>query len=141
MLSKEFPGGILVLTGANSAVGLRSMPVRYLFLDEVDALPPDVQDKLVRALDTSGLDHARRQRRLSLQAIGDALTAAHITPGVLEPYVVLGPALFVDRLQDATSLFGIQADPAPRRESGGGFQLAAQEGHDAVRLVLHARAR
>ena len=26
MLSKEFPGGILVLTGANSAVGLRSMP-------------------------------------------------------------------------------------------------------------------
>jgi Phage terminase large subunit gpA, ATPase domain len=25
------------MTGANSAVGLRSMPVRYLFLDEVDA--------------------------------------------------------------------------------------------------------
>ena len=37
MLSKEFPGGILVLTGANSAVGLRSMPARFLFLDEVDA--------------------------------------------------------------------------------------------------------
>lgn len=33
VLSKEFPGGILVMTGANSAVGLRSMPVRYLFLD------------------------------------------------------------------------------------------------------------
>jgi phage terminase large subunit GpA-like protein len=31
VLSKEFPGGILVMTGANSAVGLRSMPVRYLF--------------------------------------------------------------------------------------------------------------
>ena len=27
---------MLVMTGANSAVGLRSMPVRYLFLDEVD---------------------------------------------------------------------------------------------------------
>ena len=27
VLSKEFPGGILVMTGANSAVGLRSMPV------------------------------------------------------------------------------------------------------------------
>ena len=39
VLSKEFPGGILVMTGANSAVGLRSMPVRYLFLDEVDAYP------------------------------------------------------------------------------------------------------
>lgn len=39
---KEFPGGVLILTGANSAVGLRSMPVRYLFLDEVDAYPVDV---------------------------------------------------------------------------------------------------
>ncbi len=37
LLSKEFPGGILVLTGANSAVGLRSMTARFLFLEEVDA--------------------------------------------------------------------------------------------------------
>ncbi len=43
LLMKEFPGGVLILTGANSAVGLRSMPVRYLFLDEVDAYPGDVQ--------------------------------------------------------------------------------------------------
>jgi phage terminase large subunit GpA-like protein len=43
ILSKEFRGGILVLTGANSAVGLRSMPVRFLFLDEVDAYPHDVE--------------------------------------------------------------------------------------------------
>ena len=42
MLAKEFPGGILVMTGANSAVGLRSMPVRFLFLDEVDGYPSDV---------------------------------------------------------------------------------------------------
>ncbi len=41
-LSKEFPGGQLVMTGANSAVGLRSMSARYLFLDEVDAWPGDV---------------------------------------------------------------------------------------------------
>ncbi len=40
--SKEFTGGILVMAGANSAVGLRSMPVRYLFLDEVDAYDFDV---------------------------------------------------------------------------------------------------
>ena len=41
VLSKEFAGGILIMTGANSAIGLRSMPVRFLFLDEVDAYPPD----------------------------------------------------------------------------------------------------
>ena len=42
-LSKEFPGGQLVMTGANSAVGLRSMSARFLFLDEVDAYPGDVE--------------------------------------------------------------------------------------------------
>src|SRR5712691_10411775 len=42
MLAKEFPGGILVMTGANSAVGLRSMAARYLFFDEIDAYPGDV---------------------------------------------------------------------------------------------------
>jgi phage terminase large subunit GpA-like protein len=45
MLSKEFPAGILVITGANSAVGLRSMPARYLFLDEVDAYPPSADEE------------------------------------------------------------------------------------------------
>jgi phage terminase large subunit GpA-like protein len=42
-LSKEFPGGQLVMTGANSAVGLRSMSARFLFLDEIDAYPGDVE--------------------------------------------------------------------------------------------------
>lgn len=41
-LAKDFPGGTLIIAGANSAAGLRSMPVRYLFLDEVDAYPLDV---------------------------------------------------------------------------------------------------
>ena len=45
VLSKEFPGGLLILTGANSAVGLRSMPARNLFLDEVDAYPHDVDEE------------------------------------------------------------------------------------------------
>lgn len=39
---KEFPGGALILGGANSAVALRSMPIRFLFMDEVDAYPLDV---------------------------------------------------------------------------------------------------
>ena len=45
VLSKEFPAGLLVMTGANSAVGLRSMPARYLFLDEVDAYPPSADEE------------------------------------------------------------------------------------------------
>ena len=41
-LMKDFAGGVMVVSGANSAAGLRSMPVRYLFLDEIDAYPLDV---------------------------------------------------------------------------------------------------
>lgn len=39
---KKFQGGELIMTGANSAIGLRSTPARYLFGDEVDAYVPDV---------------------------------------------------------------------------------------------------
>jgi phage terminase large subunit GpA-like protein len=39
---KDFPGGTAVLTGANSPVGLRSMPAQNVMLDEVDAYPLDV---------------------------------------------------------------------------------------------------
>lgn len=39
---KEFPGGQWVMSGANSGAALRSTPARYLFLDEVDAYPGDV---------------------------------------------------------------------------------------------------
>lgn len=42
MLEKEFPGGILLMGGANSAAGLRSMPIRYLFADEISNWPADV---------------------------------------------------------------------------------------------------
>lgn len=41
-LLKDFDGGILIISGANSASSLRSMPVRFLFLDEVDGYPLDV---------------------------------------------------------------------------------------------------
>lgn len=43
LLQKSFPGGELVITGANSAAGLRSMPVRKLGLDEVDGYPFDLE--------------------------------------------------------------------------------------------------
>lgn len=42
MLSKEFPGGQAIITGANSAVGLRSMPAQNALMDEIDGWPVDV---------------------------------------------------------------------------------------------------
>ena len=42
VLQKDFNGGTLIITGANSAAGLRSMPAKYLFFDEIDAYPKDV---------------------------------------------------------------------------------------------------
>lgn len=39
---KDFPGGVLVVAGANSAADLASQPIRYLFEDELDKYPEDV---------------------------------------------------------------------------------------------------
>ena len=41
-LMKDYPGGMLVISGANSGASLRSMPAKYLFLDEVDTYPHDL---------------------------------------------------------------------------------------------------
>jgi phage terminase large subunit GpA-like protein len=43
--SKEFPGGVLQLAGANAPAGLRSMAARYLICDEVDSFPADVGEE------------------------------------------------------------------------------------------------
>ena len=45
LLSKEFPGGILVMVGAQSAASLRSMPARYVFMDEVDGYPASTDEE------------------------------------------------------------------------------------------------
>ena len=42
-LLKEWPGGVMVISGANSGASLRSMPARYVFLDEVDAYPQELE--------------------------------------------------------------------------------------------------
>lgn len=39
---KNFPSGVLLMAGANSPVGLRSIPIRNVFLDEVDGYPEDL---------------------------------------------------------------------------------------------------
>lgn len=54
---KEFPGGVLVMTWSNSGAGLRSMPVRFLFLDEVDGYEQDIDGE------GSPLDLARARTR------------------------------------------------------------------------------
>ncbi|MEY5100919.1 MAG: hypothetical protein RJA36_3638 [Pseudomonadota bacterium] len=66
-LLKEMQGGFLAMAGANSAAGLRSMPVRDLFLDEIDAYPLDVDGEgdpiaLAQARQTT---FARRKRLLT----------------------------------------------------------------------------
>ena len=38
----DFPGGMLVLAGANSPASLASMPIRYVLCDEVDRFPWEV---------------------------------------------------------------------------------------------------
>jgi phage terminase large subunit GpA-like protein len=40
---KMFPGGLLVTAGANSAAELKMQPVRFVFEDEVDEYPDDVE--------------------------------------------------------------------------------------------------
>jgi phage terminase large subunit GpA-like protein len=42
LLLKEFPGGFLSITGANSGKGLRSNPTEYVLFDETEAYPDDV---------------------------------------------------------------------------------------------------
>lgn len=39
---KDFPGGMLILGGANSAASLSSMPIRYVIADELDRFPWEV---------------------------------------------------------------------------------------------------
>lgn len=39
---KEFRGGMLMMVGSNSAVGLRSMPIKNLYCTEISAYPSDV---------------------------------------------------------------------------------------------------
>jgi phage terminase large subunit GpA-like protein len=64
MLSKEFPGGQLIITGANSAVGLRSMPAQYGFFDELDGWPADVDEEgsPVALVEARQRTFARRKR-------------------------------------------------------------------------------
>lgn len=43
--SKEFPGGILIFSGANSSSSLRSTSIRHLMMDEIDEFPDDLNEQ------------------------------------------------------------------------------------------------
>jgi phage terminase large subunit GpA-like protein len=45
VLLKEFPGGLLAITGANSAAGLCAFSCRYLAFDEIDRFPSNVENE------------------------------------------------------------------------------------------------
>ncbi|MBF0401389.1 MAG: phage terminase large subunit family protein [Magnetococcales bacterium] len=45
MLLKEFRGGLLCIVGSNSSAALSSMPIRFLFCDEVDRFEGDIDDQ------------------------------------------------------------------------------------------------
>ncbi len=45
LLMKQYPGGRLVLAGANSPTPLASEPIRIVLLDEIDKYPPYVGDE------------------------------------------------------------------------------------------------
>src|SRR5262249_25464992 len=65
-LLKEFAGGLVALTGANSAAGLRSLTARHCCFDEVDAYPTDVRgegDPLELA-ETRSRTYGRRRKVL-----------------------------------------------------------------------------
>lgn len=45
LFMKEFPGGYLAMAASNSSAALRSKPVCYLMLDEVDEYPGDINQQ------------------------------------------------------------------------------------------------
>lgn len=64
LAQKDFPGGTLIMTGANAPTGLRSTPVRYLFLDEIDGYPADADgegDPVALAIQRTATYRGRRK--------------------------------------------------------------------------------
>ena len=78
-----------------SAVGLRSMPVRYLFLDEVDGYPLDVEGEG----DAISLAEARKQevarRDDQINRLGAEIELAATGYGVLDQRKRLGTTLLI----------------------------------------------
>lgn len=94
-LMKEYIGGMLMLTGANSAANLRSMPVGKLFLDEVDGYPLDVDgegDPVDLAVARARTFFNRKVFKVSTPTIaGRSRIEASFEEGTMEYYQVPCP--------------------------------------------------
>jgi len=95
ILAKEFPNGVLVMTGANSASGLRSTPVRYVMMDEVDAYPGDVEgegDPILLAMRASRTFSRRKSLMVSTPTfLGRSRIEEHFNKGDRSYYHVPCP--------------------------------------------------
>lgn len=76
--SKPYAGGTVFFAGANSAAGLRSDPIRFLTLDEIDGYPSDVQ-KEGNAIDLAlARTDAFRNRKVLMVSTPTNLGASNI---------------------------------------------------------------
>lgn len=109
-LMKEFPAGVLAITGANSSSGLRSMPVRYLAMDEIDEYDPDLnsQGSAIELAERRTSTFSRRKiLKISTPTVkgASAIEAAYEAGDQREynvpcPHCAHAQTLVIDRLTD-----------------------------------------
>ncbi|WP_458068651.1 phage terminase large subunit family protein [Rhodanobacter sp. BL-MT-08] len=109
-LMKKFPGGMLVLSGANSSASLASMPIMYLVLDELSKYPTDLDDQggaEQQALRRTSSYIRRKILRISSATIKDAcaISAAYDAGDQSQfhvpcPHCARQQVLVIDQLTD-----------------------------------------
>lgn len=102
MLRKEFPGGVLVLSGGNAAAALRSMAVRYLFLDEIDTYPANLGNEgsaiALAEARTSTFENKKKIYKISTPTLdGKSNIQAEYLRSSMEKYFV--PCPFCEHMQ------------------------------------------
>jgi phage terminase large subunit GpA-like protein len=110
ILTKKFPPGMLVISGANSSASLASLPIMYLILDELSKYPTDLDDQggsEQQALRRTSSFVRRKILRISSPTIKDACAiSTAYDAGDQSRYFVPCPhcakkqALVIDQLTD-----------------------------------------
>jgi phage terminase large subunit GpA-like protein len=143
ILSKEFPGGILLITGANSSAGLRSTPCGKLFLDEVDVYPPDVDgegDPMELAIVRARTYHRRKIFVTSTPTIeGRSRIAAQFEQGDQRRYEVPCPFCSKFQVLEWINLRWENDDPETVRYYCSGCGAAIEEGAHKTAMLAGGR--